>query len=87
MTNLTPYDADKRLEPQVWVSPHTGLTQGRPAEPDDWGKVDFDDSEGYTFAIVYVELTEYGAIMHIQCNEPVIIHGPGDEYLGTAEPL
>lgn len=45
---LTPYDTGQRLEPRPWLVQHR-------ATRDDFGKVDFDNEESATQAIVYIE--------------------------------
>lgn len=51
MTRLTPYDTGQRYEPKLWVDPSIGT------EPDDdrYGKVDFNNDEDATVAIVWLE--------------------------------
>ncbi len=88
----TPYDLGTRLEPLVWVKDGiTGQENPRPSEPDDYGRVDFDDDEGATIATVHIEsdpqAAEHVYVMKIDANAPVIIHGPGGEYIGTIQPM
>jgi hypothetical protein len=53
---LTPYDTGARLEPKVWVKKGiTGSEYKRPAEDDDYGKVDFNNDEDATEAVVWME--------------------------------
>jgi hypothetical protein len=54
---LTPYDTGARLEPVPWVNPKArtaGKEEVRPAEEDDWGKVDFENDESATEVIIWV---------------------------------
>lgn len=68
---LTPYDTGARLEPKPWVKDgDTGNEYIRPAIPDDYGKVDFDDDEGATVLTVYVEKSPHGYVMHAQTFGP-----------------
>ena len=88
----TPYDLGTRLEPLVWVRDGiTGQENPRPSEQDDYGRVDFDDEEGGTIATVHIEsdpqAAEHVYVMKIDANAPVIIHGPGGEYIGTIQPM
>lgn len=59
---LTPYDTGDRLEPAPWVGSdgRVGQENRRPAQPDDYGRVDFTDDEGATVVVVYVERTPEG---------------------------
>lgn len=87
----TPYDTGTRLEPLPWVKDGiTGSENPRPSQPDDYGRVDFDDDAGITVATVHIEAepqaTEGVYVMKIDVNAPVIIHGPGGEYIGTIQP-
>lgn len=53
--SASPYDTGARLEPHPWV--HDGTTGSeyqRPAEADDYGRVDFDDDEGTTIATLHI---------------------------------
>ncbi|CAM5539976.1 hypothetical protein [Leifsonia shinshuensis] len=91
--DATPYDTGARLEPHVWV--HDGITSpdglSRDAEADDYGRVDFDDDEGTTIATLWIEGSPTSAeevfVLKLDVNASVIIHGPGGEYIGTAQPL
>ncbi|OJU47384.1 MAG: hypothetical protein BGN98_03885 [Microbacterium sp. 69-7] len=88
----TPYDQGTRLEPLVWVTDGiTGQENPRPAEADDYGRVDFDDDAGITVATVHIEAEPDAAeavyVMKVNVNAPVIIHGPGGEYIGTIHPM
>ena len=88
----TPYDTGARLEPHPWVRDGiTGHEYQRPAEADDYGRVDFDDDEGTTIATLHIEgdpLRPEGAfLLKLDVNAPVIIHGPGGEYIGRVRPM
>lgn len=52
MPELTPYDTGDRLEPHRW--------RERPDQPEDYGKVDFDNEESATVATVWIEATPMG---------------------------
>lgn len=52
---LTPYDTGDRAEAKVWIPYGTKITPATPVE--NFGKVDFDDDEGHTIAVVYIERT------------------------------
>lgn len=88
----TPYDTGARLEPHLWVRDGiTGSEYQRPAEADDYGRVDFDDDEGTTIATLHIEgdadAPENVFVLKLDVNAPVIIHGPGGEYIGTVHPM
>lgn len=88
----SPYDTGERLEPHPWVRDGiTGNEYRRPAERDDYGRVDFDDDEGTTIATLHIEGSptspEEVFILKLDVNAPIIIHGPGGEYIGTAHPM
>ena len=58
----TPYDTGARLEPHPWVRDGiTGHEYQRPAEADDYGRVDFDDDEAATVLSVRVGKLASGA--------------------------
>lgn len=67
---ITPYDTGERLEPHLWVrsaghaplprDPATGLVTD-----DDFGWVDFDDTEGRTVLSLYIQRTKSGYVLHI----------------------
>ena len=69
----------------------TGSEYQRPAEADDYGRVDFDDDEGTTIATLHIEgdplRPEVAFLLKLDVNAPVIIHGPGGEYIGTIHPM
>ena len=69
----------------------TGQENPRPAEADDYGRVDFDDDAGVTVATVHIEAEPDAAeavyVMKVNVNAPVIIHGPGGEYIATIHPM
>jgi hypothetical protein len=56
MRELTPYDTGERLEPKLWVLPESN----RPHE--DYGKVDFENDESVTEAMIYVERAKDGRL-------------------------
>lgn len=87
----SPYDTGARLEPHPWVhGGTTGSRYQRPAEPDDYGRVDFDDDEGTTIATVHIEgsadAPEDVFVMRISANAPVLIYGPDGAVIGIANP-
>ena len=53
--------------------------------------MDFDDDAGITVATVHIEAEPDAAeavyVMKVNVNAPVIIHGPGGEYIGTIHPM
>lgn len=52
----TPLDTGARAEPKVWVQDGiAGEENPRPAEDDDYGRVDF-DVDGFTATTVWVEV-------------------------------
>lgn len=71
MANLTPYDTGHRAEPRLWVSSTQGV--GKTNDPDDWGKVDFDDDSGDTVATIWLERNEHSGqyILHVQKYGPL----------------
>lgn len=84
MTEQTPYDTGTRLEPVPWVTRIgdefiTGTESLRPAEPDDFGRVDFDDEEGVTMMCIHVRFTagEYVVVIdEISDAYPIRVQGP-----------
>lgn len=88
----SPYNTGERLEPFPWVRDGvTGTAKPRPSERDDYGRVDFDDDEGTTIATVHIEgeaqRPEDVFVMKIDgVNAPLVIHGPGGEYIATIQP-
>lgn len=52
-TELTPYDTGVRCEAKAWLPYGTKVNESTPAE--NFGKVDFDDNEGGTVAVVHLE--------------------------------
>lgn len=76
--HLTPYDTGRRHEAKPWIPYGTTVTEATPAE--NFGKVDFDDDEGSTTAVVYLELGDDGRYqLHVTplCDSSeidVIIH-------------
>lgn len=62
---LTPYDTGSRLEARSWIPYGTNVSEVTPAE--NFGKVDFDDDEGGTVAVIYMERSADGKfVVHIQ---------------------
>ena len=51
--SLSPYDTGVRCEAKPWLPYGTKVTEATPAE--NFGKVDFDDDEGHTVAVVHLE--------------------------------
>lgn len=54
--NLTPFDTGERAEPKPWIT-GSNIVRDRATgvgEPDEYGKVDFDDDESRTVATVHV---------------------------------
>ena len=69
--NLSPYDHGTRLEPQLWPTA---------ANPDSYGRVDFDDEESRTVLTTYVEREADGYALHVDgMTEPlsVVVDGGG----------
>lgn len=61
---LTPYDTGERAEPKLWVGSRQGL--GKTNDPDDWGKVDFENDSGETIAVVYMQRdADGGYTLHV----------------------
>jgi hypothetical protein len=61
---LSPYDTGVRCEAKPWIPLGERVTQATPAES--FGKVDFDDEEGSTVCVAYVERRkEGGYILHV----------------------
>ncbi|MFC4048333.1 hypothetical protein ACFOY4_01445 [Actinomadura syzygii] len=50
---LSPYDTGVRCEPKSWLPYGTAVTERTPVE--NFGKVDFEDEEGNTVCVAYVE--------------------------------
>ncbi|MBT8162911.1 MULTISPECIES: hypothetical protein [Arthrobacter] len=68
MAEPTPYDTGARCEPKPWL-PTSDVQQLalRNDLPDDFGKVDFDNDEGGTVCVAYVERNGDGRFtVHIQ---------------------
>ncbi|MCT1365788.1 hypothetical protein [Microbacterium sp. p3-SID131] len=80
----SPYNTGERLEPLPWVRDGlTGTAEPRPSE--------LDDDEGTTIATVHIEgeaqRPEDVFVMKIDgVNAPLVIHGPGGEYIATIQP-
>lgn len=53
---LTPFDTGERCEPIVWPI----------GDPEDAGKVDFENDESATVAVVYVKRTEGGYALVVE---------------------
>jgi|SRR6218665_584430 len=88
----SPYNTGARLEPHPWVQDGiTGSENSRPAEANDYGRVDFDDGEGTTIATLHIEGSaiwpEDAFVLKLDVNAPVIIHGPGGECIGIVNPM
>lgn len=67
---LTPYDTGKRLEPHVWVPRDPGLPPAQ--DPDDYGRVDFDNEEGGTELTVHVDREDDGTLtLHIHSADDI----------------
>lgn len=68
---LTPYDTGAVLEPKGWVDADgiAGSELRRPAEADDYGKVDFDDDEGNT--VTTVRIVARDGVHILQVMEPL----------------
>ena len=71
MSTLTPYDTGTRAEPRPWVNDDqtAGSDGSRRAEPDDYGRVDFDDDSGSTVATVYVENRQGRYVVVVDAHE------------------
>ena len=93
----TPYDTGDRMEPRPWIT-HQVVEQLRAGRVplnaealDHFGRVDFDDDEGTTIATLHIEgdplRPEVAFLLKLDVNAPVIIHGPGGEYIGTVNPM
>lgn len=67
---LTPYDTGERLEPKVWVvGGISGHEYPRLSEPDDYGRVDFDDDAGTTVATVYAKRVDGTFVLVVYSHE------------------
>ncbi|AYD87319.1 hypothetical protein SEA_VALENTINIPUFF_16 [Microbacterium phage ValentiniPuff] len=67
---LTPYDRGERMQPDPWVRRVKGYWVAgseleRPAEVDDFGKVDFNDDENASMVTVWVERRNGEIIVHV----------------------
>ena len=58
----TPYDTGARAEPKLWQPDIESVRAAmrHADEREHIGKVDFDDDEGHTTAVVYLERDEHG---------------------------
>lgn len=62
----TPYDTGQRLEPKLWVKDGiAGSENPRPAQPDDYGRIDFEDDGGSTVFTAWMQKTHDGYILRI----------------------
>lgn len=72
---LTAYDTGWRLEPRPWVQNGVTGANGddpRPAEPDHYGRVDFDDDESNTPFTAWIQKNEDGSyIMRVEEHQDV----------------
>ena len=89
-TTPTPHDTGDRLQPTPWVRMGiTGIQNPRPAQPDDYGRVDFDDAEGATQAHALAAVGPDSTIVQVAPQVApvldVVIHGygPGQQPLVT----
>lgn len=79
MTDRTPYDTGSRAQPLAWVRNAggewiAGSEYQRPAEPDDFGRVDFDGDDGSTLATVYAERTTSGGyVLDVYAHDDAVI--------------
>lgn len=68
MRDLTPYDTGERATPIPWVSggsDFTAIHDGR--DPDDFGRVDFEDDESRTIATVFMaRRPDGGYTLHVE---------------------
>lgn len=67
MAERTPYDTGARLEPKVWVQDGVTSPDGRarPAEAEDYGRVDFDADDGTTLVTLHLQPYEHGLEMRV----------------------
>ena len=77
---------------QIVVGPgHSDRLDAAFAEVSNASHVDFDDDEGTTIATLHIEgdplRPEVAFLLQLDVNAPVIIHGPGGEYIGTIHPM
>lgn len=89
----TPYDTGERAEPKMWVGRRDGEWRAgsaldRPAEFDDFGRVDFDDDSSQTFGTVHgvrgedgtftlhVFLHDYTASVEVQSEHGTTLVAP-----------
>lgn len=62
---LTPYDTGARLQPFPWHTQPANLPD--PEEAKRYGRVDFDNDEGFTAFTVYAQVNEQGGYtLHIE---------------------
>lgn len=67
---LTPYDSGEILEPRVWVDPATHMIISdeapRPARPEDWGKVEFENDESMPELVVRVRRDGRDLVLEVE---------------------
>lgn len=65
---LTPYDTGARMEPKPWQPDRASVIEAMSAgEQDDVGKVDFEDDEEYTVAVVHMSRSaDGGDVLDVQ---------------------
>lgn len=72
---LTPYDTGARLEPHPWVAIRGHVATpvrwcadaaDREPDPEDFGRVDFDDDQGRTVLTAYVARGPDGCVLHLE---------------------
>lgn len=69
MDDLTPYDKGERMVPIPWVGAPGDFTTDMDRDPDDFGRVDFNDDEGSTIATVYMTRLDDGThVLHIDTH-------------------
>lgn len=79
--HTSPYDQGYKLEPKPWVKDGiTGNDEPRPAESADYGRTDFDNSEGATELTVWAVSTEEGIVLRVQSvsDTPITIETEED---------
>ncbi|WP_336653543.1 MULTISPECIES: hypothetical protein [unclassified Leucobacter] len=71
---VSPYDSGYRLEPRVHVNAGiVGEENPRPAEADDYGRVDFNNEFSETVLTVRVQRTEQGYIVRVDEHQDVAL--------------
>jgi hypothetical protein len=78
---LTPYDTGQRAEPSPWVpTTRTDHARNLADHADDFGKVDFDDSESVTIATVWATPHADGWTLHVrETGQPVTLDAHTDQ--------